>query len=430
MKKIIYSLLAVAFTAITITSCEDVPAPYNIPDGSGNTDGGQTYEPTGDGTLENPFNAAGAIEYCQQLESGQESDRDIYIKGKVVSIREQFSTQYGNATFYISEDGTAKQQFYIYRALYLGNKKYTSGDLLAEGDDVIICGRVTNYNGTLETQQNKAFIYSLNGKSEGGNDNTNPTIEGTSKGTGTQADPFNVVAALRYIYAGVGLDKEVYVKGQIASIKEIDTGQYGNATYDITDADNTNNKLTVFRGYSLGNNKFTSADEIKVGDEVVIVGKLILYSGNTPEVAQGNYIVLLNGKDTIEPEPVDAGTYEEPLTVASSLTKGDVEGAWVSGFIVGFVSGDNISGAKFGTDNATSGNIIISDTPNEQTPTNCLVIQLPRGEIRNFLNLQSNPHILGNKVKLYGNLTGMYATRALVNVSFAEINGQFVGTRP
>lgn len=428
MKKIIYSLFAVAVSAMTFTSCEDVPAPYGMPDESDNKSE-TTYEPTGDGTLDNPFNAAGAIEFTQQLESGQESDRDIYIKGKVVSIREQFSTQFGNATFYISEDGTTNQQFYIYRAMYLGNKKYTEGDLLEIGDEVIICGRVTNYNGTLETQQNKAFVYSLNGKSAGG-ESVAPTIDGTPKGTGTQADPFNVVAALNYIYAGVGLDKEVYVKGKIASIKEIDTGSYGNATYNITDADNTNNNLTIFRGYSLGNVKFTSASEIKVGDEVVVVGKLMLYQGNTPEMAQGGYIVLLNGKDTNEPEKVDAGSYENPIDVTTALQIGDAEDAWIRGFIVGYVAGDNISTAVFGADNATNLNFMIASTPNETDAKNCIVVQLPRGILRTGLNLKDNPHMIGNSILLTGNLVAQYGTRALKSLKYAEVNGQTYGTKP
>ena len=50
------------------------------------------------------------------------------------------------------------------------------------------------------------------------------------KGTGTQADPFNVTAAHNFIKAGIGLDKEVYVKGKIVSVKEIDGKKYGNAT--------------------------------------------------------------------------------------------------------------------------------------------------------------------------------------------------------
>ena len=49
-------------------------------------------------------------------------------------------------------------------------------------------------------------------------------------GTGTEADPFNVAAALKYIDAGQNLDKDVYVSGTIVSVKEIDAANYGNAT--------------------------------------------------------------------------------------------------------------------------------------------------------------------------------------------------------
>ena len=52
-------------------------------------------------------------------------EQDDVIKGKVVSIRENYTTQYGNASFTISDDGTNKGTFLVYRALYLGNKKYT-----------------------------------------------------------------------------------------------------------------------------------------------------------------------------------------------------------------------------------------------------------------------------------------------------------------
>ena len=137
-------------------------------------EGGSTGEDSegeakGDGTETNPFNSVAANNYASSLASGAESDKDIYIKGKVVSVKEQYGTQYGNATFYISDDGTASGQFYVFRALYLGNVKYTSGDLLKEGDDVVVCGRVTNYMGnTPETVQGKAYLYSLNGKTVAG----------------------------------------------------------------------------------------------------------------------------------------------------------------------------------------------------------------------------------------------------------------------
>ncbi len=192
MKKLFYSLFILAMTAMTFTSCEDVPAPFDIPFSTDDPNA-VVIDPAGSGTLADPYNVAAVIAFTQQLEPGTESTQDIYFKGKVVSIDENYTTQYGNAKFYVSDDGTANNRFLVYRALYLGNKKYTSGDLLNEGDEVIICGKVTNYNGTLETQQNKAFLYSLNGKTEGGGGSDTPA--GDAKGSGTLADPYNPVGA-------------------------------------------------------------------------------------------------------------------------------------------------------------------------------------------------------------------------------------------
>lgn len=138
-----------------------------------------TGEATGDGTLANPYNCVAANKAASALASGAESETDVYIKGKVASIKEQYSSTYGNASFYISDDGTSSNQFYVFRALYLNNEKYSSGTGIAEGDEVIICGKLTNYMGnTPETVQNKAYLYSLNSSGDTGGEDTPATSEG------------------------------------------------------------------------------------------------------------------------------------------------------------------------------------------------------------------------------------------------------------
>ena len=54
------------------------------------------------------------------------------------------------------------------------------------------------------------------------------------------------------------------------------------------------NQFYIYRGHYLNNEIFTSADQIKVGDRVVVKGKLLNYHGVTPEIAQGNYIYSLD----------------------------------------------------------------------------------------------------------------------------------------
>ena len=94
-----------------------------------------------------------------------ESENDIFIKGYITSISEEYSTTYGNASFIISDDMNGSNSFKVWRALHLGNQKYTTGKRQIQiGDEVVICGKVVNYYGnTPETVGNKAYLYSING---------------------------------------------------------------------------------------------------------------------------------------------------------------------------------------------------------------------------------------------------------------------------
>ena len=302
MKKIFYSLLAITMTMATstLTSCEDVPAPYELPSTDNKGDDTPAVNPEGAGTKESPYNVAAVNEYIKNNTSW---DNTIYIKGIVCETKE-VSAQYGNATFYISEDGKASDtKFYVYRCKGLGNKKIASDDEVKVGDEVIICGKVTNYNGTFETVQNDAYIYSLNGKTESGSD-TPEQPKGEAKGDGTLENPYNSVAANAYassLEKDAVSDKEIYVKGKIVSIKSNYGTQYGNASFYISDDGTSTDQFYVFQALYLNNVKYTEGDLLNVGDEVIICGKVTNYYGNTPETAKGQsylYSWTKNGGST------------------------------------------------------------------------------------------------------------------------------------
>lgn len=298
-----------AMAAFTFSSCEDVPEPYTQPtkpDAGGTTEG----EPKGTGTAADPFNSIAAINYCNTLEAGVESDKEVYIKGKVVSIKEQFSTSYGNGSFYIADDESS-EKFYIFRSLYLGNKKWTASDPeLKEGDEVVVCAKVMNYMGnTPETVANKTYLVSLNGKTADGSGSGD--ITGTAKGDGSAANPFNSVAAQKYTAAlepGVVSDKEFYIKGKVQSIKEQFSASYGNGSFYIAD-DANSTQFYIFRIYYFGGEKWKEGDmTLKEGDEIVVCAKLINYMGNTPETNQGGKLISVNGKTSagggeVKPDP-------------------------------------------------------------------------------------------------------------------------------
>lgn len=309
MKKYIFSVLMAAMAAFTFSSCEDVPEPYTQPtkpDAGGTTEG----EPKGTGTAADPFNSIAAINYCNTLEAGVESDKEVYIKGKVVSIKEQFSTSFGNGSFYIADDESS-EKFYIFRSLYLGNKKWTASDPeLKEGDEVVVCAKVMNYMGnTPETVANKTYLVSLNGKTADGSGSGD--ITGTAKGDGSAANPFNSVAAQKYTAAlesGVVSDKEFYIKGKVQSIKEQFSASYGNGSFYIAD-DANSTQFYIFRIYYFGGEKWKEGDmTLKEGDEIVVCAKLINYMGNTPETNQGGKLISVNGKTSagggeVKPDP-------------------------------------------------------------------------------------------------------------------------------
>lgn len=145
-----------------------------------------------------------------------------------------------------------------------------------------------------------------------GGDNTNTTYTGK----GTVSDPYTVADANKYIKAGVNLDSTVYVKGKISSVDSVSLS-YGNAYYKISDDGTATGQLIVYRGYAFGNQKFKADNEIKVGDDVVIVGKIGAYK-NTYEFMQGNYIYVLNGK-TYTPTTADDNTIDKPYSVTKAI---------------------------------------------------------------------------------------------------------------
>ena len=301
MKKIYNILMAAAIALGTFTSCEDVPMPFNNPLNYLEPDPEEVViEPAGDGTQDSPFNVAGVLAYLETLGPDVESTKDIYITGVVTSVKEAFSTQYGNAQFVISDTDEAPNQFTFYRGLYLGNKKYSNeNDVNIQEDDVVvICGKIVLYRGsTPETVQNKAYVVSINGKGE----SVAPKPTGTPKGSGTLADPYNATAANAYIAtlaSGAESDKDIYIKGKVSSIKEAFTTQYGNASFYLSDnGDDKEEQFYVFRTLYLGNKKYTEGDQIKAGDEIIVCGKVVNYMGNTPETAANkSYVYSLNGK--------------------------------------------------------------------------------------------------------------------------------------
>lgn len=351
MKRVANYLIALAVSAFTFISCEDVPSPYGdiVKPDSGDI---VVIDPAGAGTEADPYNVAGVLEFISGLGADTPSNKEVYIQG-YVSETTDISAQYGNATFNMSdtEDGTANK-FTVYRAKGLGGDNVTDEKFIKQGDFVVVCGKVTNYKGnTPETVQGAAYVVSVNGKGGGGGDKPVETL-------GTKDAPISVSKALEYINAldANGTTKEdAYVTGKITQIKTKaeDIAQYKNIDYVISDG---TNELTVFRGKNIDNTDFTEAGQINIGDEVVVFGKLTKYvkdDKTTPEVAQGNYIVKLTKGSGGSSDAKGSGTESDPFNIAAAIakckeigTQASTEKYYVKGIVV-----------KGGTASGTYGNV-------------------------------------------------------------------------
>ena len=319
--------LAFAFAALlSFAACSDVPMPYEQPGDNPKGDEPSTETVAkGTGTQADPYNVTAALKVINALASGEETPTAIYVKGAVKQIKQIETEQFGNANYYITDDGN--NEIYIFQSYYLGNRKFTASDKLEVGDTVVVYGKFTNYMGNTPETVGKgtSYIYSLNGKTEGGTTPDTPA-EGEATGDGTKNHPYNSVAANKYtssLASGAESDKDIYIKGKVVSVKEQYGTQFGNATFYISDDGKADNQFYVFRALYLNNEKYASGATLNPGDEVVVCGKVTNYMGNTPETVQGKaYLVSLKSNG--------GGTSGGGDTGDTNAANGDFEN-WTSG---------------------------------------------------------------------------------------------------
>ena len=306
----------------------------------------------GDGSLDNPFTVAGAIEYVKGLGADVESPKKVFVKGIVSTVETTYeaSGTYGNATFNIVDEEGSSDVFKVFQTYYLGNVKWTKADNnpdIKEKDEVIIYGTIYNYKGNTPETVGKgaSFVYSLNGVNRGGVDSGN-TGDGTAKGTGTLEDPYNPAGAAAAVASLTWTDKDnydktepVYIKGKISKVSTTfeASGSYGNASFTIVDETDGTGSFEVFQTYYLGHRQWKTGDtEVKENDVVIVYGPIMNYKGNTPEtVGKGaSYIYSLNGVTdggtVVPPTPIE----HDGLTLETAFTASEAN-AWIMANIEG-----------------------------------------------------------------------------------------------
>lgn len=239
-----------AMAAFTFSSCEDVPEPYTQPT---KPDAPSAGEPKGTGTAADPFNIAGIIKY---IENGGSADQEVYTKGKVVSVKAgSFDATYGSLKYYISDDGTTANQFYVYNGYAGPNRtKFSGEDALKPGDEVVICGKAKNYSGTNEYDTGN-YLVSLNGKPTSGS--TTPDTPATKDGItidGTTVTLSNAAATT----TGASVELDLNAAGLVnqAAVETVKFSDGSTVTFDANGQENGPKFYTNTKGVRVyANNK-------------------------------------------------------------------------------------------------------------------------------------------------------------------------------
>ena len=402
MKRITNYLIAMALMAFTFTSCEDVPSPFGqiLPPGGG--DEVETFTPEGSGTQADPFNVQGVLEYVTGLGADVQSDKDVYIKGYITAVKEQYSAQYGNAQFTISDSKEGGNTFTFYRGLYLGNKKWEEGNAtISEGDEVIICGKVVNYKGTTpETVQNAAYLYSLNGKTEGG---------GGGGDTPTPSGDAKAVSVSEFLAAAESTSDWYQLTGTIKNLKDGD--QYGN--FDIEDATGSvyvYGLLSEKGGEKKKFQELVAAKGIANGKKITIIGNRGAYNG-TPQVANAYFVSIEEGGGSGE---TPATTDAKAVSVADFNAAAESDEVWyqLTGTVKNLKDGDQYG--NFDIEDAT-GSVYVYGLLSEKG-----------GEKKKFQELVAAKGIKnGSKITMIGT-RGSYTNKTTGETKIEVLNAYFI----
>lgn len=311
-----------AMAAFTFSSCEDVPEPYTLPTqpaGPGNTD------PNQKGSESNPYTVTEAIAL---IKTGTAPSTAVCVKGKITAVT-FFNATYSSLSYNIADEGSS-DVIEVYSGKGKDGANFSSKDDLKVGQTVVVKGIVkafTKNDGTIVNEIDKnSTIISI--------ENTGTTSPDTpTTGKGSLSDPYNVAEAIAAIKAGTAPNTQVYLTGIISDVAFYNE-TYKSITYYISD-DGKSKDMQVYSGKGLNGADFASKEDLKVGQKVTILGKIMKFTdknGNDiMEVDKTSSIVKIEGEGggEVKPDPTPdtpaSGNIE--MTDASILSgkSGDVE---------------------------------------------------------------------------------------------------------
>lgn len=350
-KKFIYAVMALAAVAFSFTSCEDVPEPYSIPVSASGGAGGELEEgiylnqsfATSLGefkTIGNNANISWIIDYSsacitgyKDYGSGTKSNQAgvTYLVSPEIDLSEakeahvemSYALNYErgdintNNALLICKDYTDDPTKATWVAIPYAtdgvNSSFTFVDVTSNipaefiGNKVRIALRHTCTDSQSSTWEVKSLAVKEGKVEETGGETGGETGE-VETGKGSLSDPYTIAEAVNAIKNNCAPSTEVHVKGIVSSL-DYYNANYKSLSYYLSD-DGKSNDLQVYSGKGLNGADFSSKDDLKVGQIVVVKGILKAFDKN------GTIIYEIDKNSTIisiEGEGEEPGT-EEPET--------------------------------------------------------------------------------------------------------------------
>ena len=257
--------------------------------------------PSGNGTASSPYNVAAALEKAKSLQAYNSGDEltssnsaEVYTAGKVVSV--EIDPSFGNATYYISADGTSTVQLEVYRGKYLEGVSFTTKDQLKAGDDVVVFGTIVNFKGDTPEYTTGSKLVSVNGETKA------PEID-YSKFPMTTVAAFIEKAATGEYYR---------LKGKVSRF---------NSEYCSFDLEDESGKIYV---YSV-TNKDEWKSKISNGGTVELAGLYTLYTNKNTgatqhEVVNAQILSFEAGSEEDDYSSAEAKSVAEFISAANQTT--------------------------------------------------------------------------------------------------------------
>ena len=158
-------------------------------------------------------------------------------------------------------------------------------------------------------------------------------------------------------------------------------------------------------------------------------GSVIKVTGYTIGVSSSKYVNTMAVKVEVieageEPEEPETPTETQEYTVTEALAA-YVDGQQIPAIVTGYIVGAmNSTGyvPEFGTTTVAT-NILLSDNADEQDIANCIIVQVPAGDIRSTLNLVDNPDNYKKQVKITGSIEKYFRSAGLKTPTAYEFTG-------